>query len=303
MKLSAVLKLTSVVLVPNLLSDGGTMGGLKSSDDRLEKDSNGHSLFTSSYVSDPQGSKVSNEAEKLRGRATSISPTESEGESWLPCFGFSFSIFKSAASFRRFFGTFMQKRNDKKERDKRKRKEIDSRGRPVKEKGSYGFFGSKKTVKSSDSENDSDADEVEDTNEGRYNAKRDGQRRSNEIIDNKGRGDRGRMALDKGKHREESMDVENNRPTLRREISDLPSREMQNLMINRKDILSGRDSDSDASPIARKNTRQEERIGNLGKPAKDVDSHERNKSFSPETSRGMEKKMVERHFRNNSSMI
>lgn len=306
LKLSAVLKLSTVGSVSGPQTDHvSIIGGLKTMDD---KESGGHALFTSSYIGDTQVTKITCDGEKTRDRlvpSSPTSPTESEGESWSPCFGFSFSIFRSTASFRNFFSSFFQRRYDKKEKDKRKKKEFDSRGR-LREEGSFGLFGGKRNFKSSDSGNDSEGDDVQNV-ESKYNKKRDSQRRGNdvnELRDTNNRTDRARGPGDKGKYRDEQIVGENIRSPLKRDSSDYASnREMQNLMINRRDMLSGRDSDNDASPITKKNGRQDERGGKTGRPVKDVDNHERNKSFSPETSRGPEKKMFERHFRTNSSMI
>lgn len=273
-----------------------------------DKESNGHALFTSSFISDAQVTKITCDGEKMRDRlvpASPTSPTESEAESWSPCFGFSFSIFRSAASFRSFFSSLFQKRNERKDRDKRKKKDFDLRGRPVREEGSIGLFGRKRTFKSSDSGNDSDGDDVQNV-ELKYDKKRDSQRRNtdqNEVREINNRSERGRGPGDKGRYRDEQVVGDNTRSPMKRDSSDYaPNRDMQNLLISRRDIC-GKDSDNDVSPTTKKNGRQDERVAKTVKPVKDVDKHERNKSFSPETSRGTEKKIFERHFRTNSSMI
>lgn len=277
-----------------------------------DKEPGGHALFTSSYIGDNQVTKITCDGgDKTRCDrlvpSSPTSPTDSEGESWSPCFGFSFSIFRSTASFRNFFSSLFQRRHEKKEKDKRKKKEFDQRGR-LREEGSVGLFGGKRIFKSSDSGNDSEGDDTQNVHhESKYNKKRESQRRStdhNEIRDINNRTERGRGAGDKGRYKDEQIVGENVRSPMKRDSSDYTSnRDMQNLLISRRDILSGRDSDNDASPITKRNGKQEERLGKTGKPVKDVDNHERNKSFSPETSRGTEKKMFERHFRTNSSMI
>jgi hypothetical protein len=307
LKLSAVLKLGTVGSANGPQTDHvSIIGGLKTMDD--EESGDRHALFTSSFIGDTQVTKFTCDAEKTRDRlvpSSPTSPTESEGESWSPCFGFSLSMFRSTASFRSFFSSLFHRRHEKKEKDKRKKKEFDSRGR-LREEGSVGLFGGKRIFKGSDSGNDSEGDDAQNV-ESKYNKKRDNQRRSNDqngLRDVNSRTERGRGAGDKGKYRDEQVVGENVRSPMKRDSSDYASnRDMQNLMISRRDILSGKDSDNDASPVIKKNGRQDERVGKTGKPVKDVENHERNKSFSPETSRGTEKKMFERHFRTNSSMI
>ena len=305
MKLSAILKLGNVVLVNGAQVEGGqSQSGLKTSDDRTDKESNRNALFTSNFVGDTQQTKMTCDNELLRGRvAVPASPTaESEAESWLPCFGLSFSIFRSAASFR---GICSSMSRSKAERNKLKKKDIEIRGRSKKEEGSFSLFSRKTTVRSSDSENDSDGDE--DREDGwKYYRKREEQRRnteSSEVRDGKTRGQKNRGVGDKGRHKDTSIDLDSNRLSSKRENFDAGSnREMQNLLQGRN-ILSGRDCGLEAQQYGRKSGRYDDKGEKSCRNTKEADTHERNKSFSPGASRGMEKKITEKHFRHNSSMI
>lgn len=324
LKLSAVLKLGTVVLVHGMTSEnnmtnntssgmgnGIGMGGAWVGDDRGEKDYTGHALYTSSFLSDSQATKMTCDNDKLRSRALPIpipsSPTESEGDrdGWMQCLGCSFAIFKSTASFKRFLSSLMQRSSDKKEKEKRKRKEVESRSRSFKEEGSYGLFSRRLAKSDSDNGSDSNGDDERQTG-WKYTAQRDSHRRGGNVNERESysKGERRGVEVNKGKYRDDLTDGDG-RTTQRRDNSDTaPNREIQNLLLSRKDILSGRDGNNDASPNSRKNARHDERIGKSNKQMKDNDSHERNKSFSPESSRGIEKKTIlERHCRHNSSMI
>jgi hypothetical protein len=304
LKLSAVLKLGTVVLVNGTQLEGGqSQSGLKNSDDRIDRESNRNPLFTSSYIGDTQQTKMTCDNEMLRGRAAvPASPTESEPESWLPCFGLSFSIFRSAASFR---GICSSMSRSKVERNKMKKKDIELRGRSKKEEGSFSLFSRKTTVRSSDSENESDGDE--DRNDGwKYYRKREEQRRSTELSekrDGKARGQKNRVIGDKGRHKDILNEPDSNRQSSKRDNLDAgQNREIQNLLQGRN-ILSGRDCGVEAPQSGRKSGRYDDKGEKLSRHTKEADTHERNKSFSPGASRGAEKKITERHFRHNSSMI
>lgn len=211
------------------------------------------------------------EREKTKGRASSVSGDDND--SWSPCSGLNFTTFRTAASLRSFCILFGQKKKEKKDDEKRRKKDGDT-------KGSSGFFTRTKTVKGSDSDNDSDGDDVVRPG-GRYNAKRDGQRRSNEasgVRDSKNRG-----IIERSKFDTDHCHLISKRDSYG------PGKDIENFLSNKKD----RDDNSDDSPVLRKS----ERVIKASIP-KETDLHERNKSYS-----GMERKCNEKHFRTNSSMI
>ena len=136
----------------------------------------------------------------------------------------------------------------------------------------------------------------------RYSDQRDGQRRFNDVNGNNNRDNKGRNGHDsrgqngvndKNKHKDESFDDYNQ--MLKRDPHSGQGKDIESFLINRRDILSGREDDSEAShtPVLRKSERVVK-----GNKQKESDFHERNKSYSV-----MDRKMNEKHQRTNSSMI
>ena len=271
------------------LQDINTPGPTKTSDDSKDYYSLLGTYPFSNFIGEPQANKTlaTAEAAKSRERSSSLTGAE-ESDSWLPCIGF----FKYVANFKSFFSSF--KRNERKDKEKKRKKESEPKGRPKKGEASAGVFGRKTIVgRVSDSEQDSDND-----SDSRIGSKfkKDGQKRPSEVSLNSGardgkiKADKAKGLLVKGKHsRDEMID---NRHISRRDSGGTTGRDIQNILTSRNDMLASRDSDSDASPFLKKNVSREERGLN-----------ERNKSFSPDSTRGMEKKSNDKHQRNNSSMI
>ena len=233
LKLSAVLKLGTVVLVHGVTSEsnnmnmtnmtnntssgmgsGHGMGGSWVGDERGEKDYTGHALYTSSFIGDTQATKMTCDNDKTRSRTLPVpipsSPTESEGDrdGWMQCLGCSFAVFKSTAAFKRFLSSLMQRSSDKKEKEKRKRKEVEARSRSSKEEGSYGLFSRRLGKSDSDNENDSNGDDERLTG-WKYSTQRDSNRRGGNVNEREResyvKGGRGEGS--KGKYREDVMRV------------------------------------------------------------------------------------------------
>ena len=261
--------------MPSGCDNQSVTGQIKSTDDPKEYHGILGSYSFSNILGERQQNKnIADDRVKAKGLASSISGEESD--SWSPCSGFTFSSFRSAASFRTFCVSFSQMRKGKKD-DEKKKKEVDA-------KGSYGYFSRKKTVKGSDSDNDSDSEGATRLDR-RCNIKGDGQRRSNDInVVGKSRG-----ILDKSK-----QDSDHNHLISKRDSYGTNGRDTENFMCHKKDnLLFSREDDSDESPVLRKSERLIK-----GSAPKEMDFHERNKSYS-----GMERKCNEKHFRTNSSMI
>ena len=232
-----------------------------------------------------------------------ISSTSDENDSCLPCFGLPMRNLKSSSSMKGYCYSFIQKKNDKKD-DERKRKKVgDLRIRGKSNEGARGLFGRKKVAVGSDSGNDSDGDDLLRPQGGnRYSDQRDGQRRFNDVNGNNNRDNKGRNGHDsrgqngvndKNKHKDENFDDYNQ--MLKRDPHSGQGKDIESFLINRRDILSGREDDSEAShtPVLRKSERVVK-----GNKQKESDFHERNKSYSV-----MDRKMNEKHQRTNSSMI